>query len=82
VCHATTVRKTRKLKSTEKRERKAAEAGGTLAHFRAQLEDLRDTSLTLELNLSTFGTHSRDSLGYTGDRVCLTRAERGRVSSS
>jgi len=25
--------------------------------FRAQLENLRDTSLTLELNLSTFGTH-------------------------
>jgi hypothetical protein len=27
--------------------------GLTLAHFRAQLEDLRDTSLKLELNLST-----------------------------
>ena len=31
--------------------------GLTLAHFRAQLEDLQDISLTLELNLSTFGTH-------------------------
>jgi len=29
----------------------------TLVHFRAQLEDLRDTSLTSELNLRTFGTH-------------------------
>jgi hypothetical protein len=29
--------------------------GLTLAHFTAQLEDLRDTSLTLELNGSTFG---------------------------
>jgi len=29
--------------------------GLTLAHFKAQLEDLRDTSLTLEPNLSTFG---------------------------
>jgi hypothetical protein len=33
--------------------------GLTLALFRAQLEVLRDTSLTLELNLSTFGTRSR-----------------------
>jgi hypothetical protein len=31
--------------------------GLTLAHCRAQLEDLQDTSLTLKLNLSTFGTH-------------------------
>ena len=31
--------------------------GLTLAHFRAQLEHIRDTLLTLELNLSTFGTH-------------------------
>jgi hypothetical protein len=33
--------------------------GLTLAHFRAHLEDLRDTSLTLEPNFSTFGTHPR-----------------------
>ena len=33
--------------------------GLTLAHFRAQLENLRDKSLTLELNLSTFGKHPR-----------------------
>jgi hypothetical protein len=33
--------------------------GLALAHFRAQLEDLRDTLLTLELNVSTFGTHPR-----------------------
>jgi hypothetical protein len=39
--------------------RAATGQGHTLAHFRAQLQDLRDTSLTLELNLSTFGTHSR-----------------------
>jgi hypothetical protein len=31
----------------------ASAQGLTLAHFRAQVEDLRDTSLTLELNLST-----------------------------
>ena len=41
--------------------------GLTLLHFRAQLEDFRDTSLTLELNLSTFGTHAQVSLGYMGD---------------
>jgi len=45
--------------------------GITLARFRAQLEDLRDTLLTLELNLSTFGTHSRINLGHTGDKVSL-----------
>jgi hypothetical protein len=45
--------------------------GLTLAHFRAQLEDLRDTSLTSELNLSTFGTHPLAHLGYVGDKVSL-----------
>jgi len=40
--------------------------GLTLAHFTDQLEDLRDTSLTLELNLSTFGTHPRVTLGHMG----------------
>ena len=37
----------------------ASNQGLTLVHLRAQLEELRDTSLTLELNLSTFGTHPR-----------------------
>ena len=46
--------------------------GLTLAHFRAQLEDLRDTPLTLELNVSTFGTHPRVNLGYMGDTVSLS----------
>jgi len=46
--------------------------GLTLAHFRAQLEDLRDTSLTLELNLSTCGTHPRVNLGCMGDKVSLS----------
>ena len=32
---------------------------GHIAHVKAQLEHLRDTSLTLKLNLSTFGTHPR-----------------------
>ena len=41
----------------------------TLAHFTAQLEDLRDTSLTFELTLSTVGTHPRVNLGYMGDTV-------------
>jgi hypothetical protein len=45
--------------------------GLTLAHFRAQLEDLRDTSLTLELNLSTFGTHPPVNLGIWGTKVRL-----------
>jgi len=43
--------------------------GLTLAHFRAQLEALRDTSLTLELNLSTFGQHPPIHLGHQGDNV-------------
>ena len=46
--------------------------GLTLAHFTAQLEDLRDTSLTVELNLSTFGTHPRVRLGQIGDKVSLS----------
>jgi len=46
--------------------------GLTIAHFRAQLEDLRDTSITLELNLSTSGTHPRVILGYVGDNVRLS----------
>jgi hypothetical protein len=45
--------------------------GLTLVPFRAQLEDHLATSLTLELNLSTFGTHPRVELGYVGDRVSL-----------
>jgi hypothetical protein len=44
--------------------------GLTLAHFKAQLEDLRDHSLTLEVNLSTFGTHQRVNQGNMGDKVC------------
>jgi len=54
----------------------------TRSHFRAQLEDLRDTSLTLELNLSTFGTHPRVKSGYMRDNASSSRAERGKVSSS
>jgi hypothetical protein len=34
--------------------------------------DLRDTSLTLELKLNTFGTHSRINLGHMGGDVCLS----------
>jgi len=49
-----------------------ARQGLTLAHFKAQLEDLRDTLLTLELNLSTFGTHARVNLGYTGEIVSFS----------
>jgi hypothetical protein len=44
----------------------------TLADIRALLEELRDTSLTLELNLSTFGTHPRVNLGHMEDRVSLS----------
>jgi hypothetical protein len=42
--------------------------GLTLVHFSAQLEDLRDTSLTLALNLSTSTTHPRINLGNVGDK--------------
>ena len=64
----------------------ARDQGLTLAHFRAQLEhNLRtfaNTSLTLDLNLSMFGTHSRVNLGYTGDKVSSSLAEMGKGSSS
>jgi len=42
------------------------EQGLTLAHFRAQLEDLRDTSLAFSLNFSTLGTHLRVKWGIWG----------------
>jgi len=50
----------------------APSQGLTLARFRAQLEDIQDTSFTLELNLSTFGPHSRVSLGCVGDKVSFS----------
>jgi hypothetical protein len=46
--------------------------GPTLAHFRAQLEDLRDTSLTSDINLSTFETHPRVNMGHMGNKVSLS----------
>ena len=46
--------------------------GLTLVHFMAQLEDFRYTSLTVELNLSTFGTYPRVNWGYMGDKVSLS----------
>jgi hypothetical protein len=46
--------------------------GLTLAHFRTQLQDLRDTSLTSELDLSTLGTPPRVNLGHMGDNVSLS----------
>jgi len=46
------------------------------------LRTFGNTSLTLELNLSTLGTHQRVKLGYMGDKVSLSSAERGKVSSS
>jgi len=45
--------------------------GPTFVHFSAQLEDLRDTSLTSELNLSTFGTHRRAEFVCVGNKVSL-----------
>ena len=47
-------------------------AGAYPAHFTAQLEDLRVTSLMLELNLSTLGTHPRVNLGHMWDKVSLS----------
>jgi len=43
--------------------------GLTVAHNRAQLEDLRDTTLTSELNLSTLGHIHGLGLGCLGDTV-------------
>jgi len=50
----------------------ALDQGLTLAHFRTQLEDLRDTSLTLDNNLSTFGPHPRVALVHKGDKLSLS----------
>jgi hypothetical protein len=50
---------------TRQQMRGGQRQGLTLAHH-------RDTSLTLQLDLSTFGTHPRVNLGYMGDRVSLS----------
>jgi hypothetical protein len=62
----------------------AANQGLTLAHFRAQLEDLRDTSLTLQLNLSTFRPHPRVISGYKGggSELELSRKGQGKLELS
>ena len=36
------------------------------------LRTFRNTSLTLELNLSTFGIRPRVNLGYIGDTISLS----------
>jgi len=51
---------------------KSSRHGLTLAHCNVQLEDLRDTSLTLELHLSSFGPYSRFNSGYKEDKVSLS----------
>jgi len=53
-------------------KRRASRQGLTLAHFKAQLEDLLDTSLTLKLNLSNFGPHPGVNLGYMGNDISLS----------
>jgi len=60
------------MRETIASSKMVCEQGRTLVHFSAQLEDIRDTSLTLELNLGTFGTHPRVRLGYMGDNVSLS----------
>ena len=46
--------------------------GHTLAHSSAQLQDLQDTSLTFELNLSTIGPHPWVNLDCMTDKVSLS----------
>jgi hypothetical protein len=36
------------------------------------LKDLQDTSLAVQLNLSTFGTHPRINLGHAGDKASFS----------
>jgi len=50
----------------------SGEQGLTLTHSRAQFEDLRDASLTVELTLNIFGTHRRATLSYMGVKVSLS----------
>jgi hypothetical protein len=47
----------------------ALDQGQTLAHLRAQCDNLQDASLTLELNSSTFGTRRQINLDYMGEKV-------------
>jgi hypothetical protein len=63
-----------KLRPNERRAAMSvtSQQGLTLAQFKTQLEDLRDTSLTSELNLSTFGPHQRVNMGCVGDEVSLS----------
>jgi hypothetical protein len=53
----------------------APKQGLTFAHFTAQLEDLRDTGLKLQLTLntlSTIETHPGVILGHVGDKASLS----------
>jgi hypothetical protein len=47
----------------------AVSAGAYTRSLQSSIELLRDTSLTLELNLSIFGTHPRVNSGDLGDKV-------------
>ena len=47
----------------------ALQAGAYTLSLQSSLEDLRDTSLTLELNLSTLREHPRVRLAHMGDNV-------------
>ena len=55
----------------------ASYQGLTLAHFSAQLETFRHTSLTLELKLSTVMTHPQVNFGDTWDKVNLKLSGNG-----
>jgi len=71
-CHVQRARHEDYERDTEVQRVLPAARGLTLAHFTAQLEDLGNTSLNLELNLSTFGIRPRVNLGFMGDTISLS----------
>ena len=52
--------------------REIPKAGAYTPPLSAQLEDLLDTKLTLEFNLSTIGTYPRVTLRSLGDKVSIS----------
>ena len=55
-----------------RRERALQPGACTRSLLQLNLRTFGNTSLTLELNLSTIGTHSRVNLGYMGDNVSFS----------
>jgi hypothetical protein len=60
----------------------ASNQGLTLAHLKAQLEDLRESIAHIRAQLEHLRDTLTGNLGCMGDKLSSSRAEMGKVSSS